>query len=247
MSRNVLRIAALVLLAIAALAVQWLCPALPAMEADLRDLCDRFGTGGLVLIAVAFTPCCLLLLPGSVLLLVAGYFYGTVPAFIAASVGMTVAAGVIFLVGRTIARGWVEARFGQDPRFRALDHAVAEQGFRIVLLVRLSPLFPFIFVNYALSLTRVRFWTYVLASALGMLPNIALWSYLGASVETFAQIQRGALLSQESQVGQAWHLVLTVVGLIAAISVTFMITRLARRALRQALAAAETSGVRRAA
>ena len=247
MSRNGLRLAALVLLAASALGVQWLFPTLPEWEGDIRELCDRSGPGGLVLIAAAFTPCCLLLLPGSVLLLVAGYFYGAVPAFIAASVGMTVAAGAIFLVGRTIARGWVEARIGHDPRFRALDQAVAEQGFRIVLLMRLSPLFPFIFLNYALSLTRVRFRTYVLASALGMLPNIALWSYLGATVETFTQIHRGVLLSQQTPGAQAWHLSLTVIGVLAALSVTFMITRLARRELRRAMRAAEPPEVRQAA
>src|SRR5207245_10520288 len=110
----------------------------------------------------------------------------------------------------------------KDPRFRALDQAVAEQGFRIVLLMRLSPLFPFILLNYALSLTRVRFRTYVLASALGMLPNIALWSYIGASVETFAHVDPAALLSHQSQVGQAWHLGLTLVGVIVSLYVMFM-------------------------
>jgi len=239
MNRTLLRVTLAAFLAGLLLALWWCCPSLQALESDLRQLRNRLGLWGLVLIAVAFTPCCLVLIPGSLLILLAGYFYGLLPAFVAVSLGSTIAAGVIFLFGRFVARGWIEARFGHDLRFQALDQAVAEQGFRIVLLTRLSPLFPFIFLNYAFSLTRVRFRCYLLATWLGMLPAIALWGYLGSTVQDFTQLLRGPLPDQQNRGAQGWYTGLTVLGLLATLAVTVLLARLARLALRRALLAAE--------
>src|SRR6266567_4515701 len=112
---------------------------------------------GLVVLALAYTPAALLFFPASVLTLGAGGLFGLVEGTIAVSLGSTLAACVVFLVGRTLARRWVEDKFSASPRFRALDRAVAANGFRIVLLTRLSPVFPYTLLNYAYSLTRVSF------------------------------------------------------------------------------------------
>ncbi len=179
-----------------------------------------------------------MLVPATLLILLAGYFYGAVAAFLAVSGGMVVAAGAIFLFGRTVARGWIVARLGQDPRFQALDHAVAEGGFRLVLLLRLSPLFPFVLLNYAFSLTRVRFRSYLLASWLGMTPHIVLWIFIGSTVQDFTQLLSGPLPEQQGPV-HTWHLVLTVLGLLATLTASLLLARLARQALRRTLHAGD--------
>jgi uncharacterized membrane protein YdjX (TVP38/TMEM64 family) len=115
---------------------------------------------------------------------------------------------------------------------------VATGGFKIVLLTRLSPLFPFTLLNYAFGLTKVRFRDYVLASWIGMLPGTVMYVYLGSTVKELADIAAGNV---EGEGGPA-RLVLFFVGLAATVVVTVYVTRLARRALRQAVPDAETEG-----
>jgi uncharacterized membrane protein YdjX (TVP38/TMEM64 family) len=201
----------------------------PALE-QVRDL----GPWGLVLLAVAYTPASLVLFPGSILTLAAGYFYGLVPAFVAISLGSTAATAVVFLVGRTVARGWVEARLAHHPVFRALDQAVGEQGFKIVLLTRLSPLFPFTLLNYAFSLTRVSFRSYVLASWIGMWPGTLLYVYLGTSLESVTEILTGS--GRPRPPGETYF---KWAGLLATLIATVLIARIARQALVRNLSAAE--------
>src|SRR5437762_11549486 len=139
-----------------------------------------------VLVGLAYTPASLVLFPGWVLTVAAPALLGFWVSLVAVSLGSTLAAAVVFLVGRGLARSWVEAKVAGSPRFRALDRAVAEQGFRIVLLTRLSPVFPFTLLNYAFSLTRVSFRDYVLASWIGMFPGTVLYVYLGWLVKQLA-------------------------------------------------------------
>src|SRR5437588_12172273 len=137
----------------------------------------------LVVLALAYTPAALFLFPASLLTLGAGGLFGIVEGTLAVSLGSTLAACVVFLVGRTLARRWVEEKFAASPRFQALDRAVASKGFRIVLLTRLSPVFPYSLLNYAYSLTRVSFRDYFLASWIGMLPGTILYVSLGHGLE----------------------------------------------------------------
>jgi uncharacterized membrane protein YdjX (TVP38/TMEM64 family) len=239
MKRTAVRLILAGVLAAGAFAALRSLPALTHLEGHLRDWRAGLGPWGLVLLAALFTPVCMCLIPATVLLLLAGYFYDVVPAVVAASLGTTVAAGVIFQVGRTLARGWVERRFGHHPRFRAFDQAVAENGFRVVLLTRLSPLFPFIFLNYAYSLTRVSFRAYLLGTWLGMLPNLVLWVYLGSTVQDLGQLLQGRFRGQQASPVQLWHTLLTIVGLLATLAVTVIITRMARQALKQVLPGVE--------
>jgi uncharacterized membrane protein YdjX (TVP38/TMEM64 family) len=114
---------------------------------------------------------------------------------------------------------------------------VAAGGFKIVLLTRLSPLFPFTLLNYAFGLTKVRFRDYVLASGIGMLPGTVMYVYLGSTVKELGDIAAGSVEGGPAQ------LVLFFVGLAATVVVTVYVTRLARRALRQAVPDAEMEGV----
>ena len=130
-----------------------------------------------------------------------------------------------FLLGRTVLRGWAQRQVERSPRVRAIDAAVEREGFKLVLLLRLSPIFPFNLLNYALSLTRLTLGQYVLASAIGMLPGTALYVYLGSLAPAAAE------LSSASRGGSATRTALYVVGLLATVAVVVIATRAARRAL----------------
>ena len=121
-----------------------------------------------------------LVLPGSLLTLAAGFLFGLGYGFAIVSLASTLGATCAFLVGRFLARDWVAAKLQSQPRFSALDAAVGEQGAVVVLLTRLSPIFPFSLLNYGLGLTQVKLSHYVLASWAGMIPGTLLYVYLGS-------------------------------------------------------------------
>ena len=193
------------------------------------------GVWGLVALAAAYLPAALFAFPPAWMLTIAagGLSADILGATIAVSVGSTLAATVAFLLGRTLARGWVEARVAEHPLFRALDAAVAEGGFKIVLLARMSPLLPFVVLNYAFGLTRVKLRDFVLASWIGMLPGTLLYIYIGSTLGVAAEAVGG----KSPDTGMAGK-VLWWVGLAATVFVTYLVTRLARRALRRALQSA---------
>jgi uncharacterized membrane protein YdjX (TVP38/TMEM64 family) len=190
---------------------------------------DMGGVGAAVFV-VAYVAATVLLLPGSILTLGAGFAYGPVYGTLLVMLASNVGATLAFLLGRTVLRDWVARRISSDARFNAVDAAVGAQGFRVVLLLRLSPLFPFNLLNYALGLTRVRLRDYVLASLPGMFPGTLLYVYLGSLVTSVSQLTSG----QRPDSGP-WGRVLFWGGLVATVAVTVLITRIARRALDSAL------------
>jgi uncharacterized membrane protein YdjX (TVP38/TMEM64 family) len=135
------------------------------------------------------------------------------------SIGATLGATAAFLVGRYLARDWVAHKIEGNPRFTAIDKAVAEEGWKIVGLIRLSPVFPYSIMNYAFGLTRVSLRHYVLASAIGMLPATVMYVYIGSLANAGARPTTTV----------EW--VLKGIGLLATVLVTFCVTRIARRAL----------------
>jgi uncharacterized membrane protein YdjX (TVP38/TMEM64 family) len=138
------------------------------------------GAWGPVWFILIYVAACVLMIPGSLLTLGAGVVFGVVRGLIYVSAASTLGAVCAFLVSRHLARDWVEGRLRGHPRFNALDEAVAREGWRIVLLTRLSPAFPFNLLNYAFGLTRVSLKQYALASWIGMLPGAALYVYIGS-------------------------------------------------------------------
>ncbi|MGY8738848.1 MAG: TVP38/TMEM64 family protein, partial [bacterium] len=163
--------------------------------------------------------------PGSVLTLAAGAIFGlaegTIYVFIAAVLGSTGA----FLLARHGARAAIEKRIEGDARFAAIDRAVGGEGRKIVFLLRLSPVFPFNLLNYALGLTQVKLADYLVAS-LGMLPGTLLYVYTGKLIGDVAALAGGA----EVERGLAGWLVLGL-GLVATAVVTYYVTKIARAAL----------------
>jgi uncharacterized membrane protein YdjX (TVP38/TMEM64 family) len=170
-----------------------------------------------------------LVIPGSVLTLGAGFAFGVVLGTVVVSAASVTTATIAFWLGRTLARGWVEAKVAASPKFRAIDQAVGENGFKIVLLTRLSPVFPFTLLNYAFGLTKVRFRDYLVASWIGMLPGTVLYVYLGSTVREVADLAAGNVERTPAQTAFFWG------GLAAAVIVTVLVTRVARNALRKAV------------
>jgi uncharacterized membrane protein YdjX (TVP38/TMEM64 family) len=187
------------------------------------------GVLGMVLFALIYAAATVLLVPGSVLTLAAGASFGLLPGFVSVLFGATLGAAGAFLVSRHLARKRVESWIQRKPSFVAVDGAVAREGWKIVFLTRLSPVFPFNFQNYAYGLTNVPFWHYVLASWIGMIPGTFLFVYLGT-------LGRSGLEAASGSGGgvQIVRLALQAVGLLATLAVTILITRTAKRALREA-------------
>ncbi len=203
----------------------------------LYEWIHNLGFWGLVVLAAAYVPSALFAFPPALLLTIAAGALNTddvVAAVAAISLGSTFAATCAFLLGRTVARGWVEAQAAHRPIFKALDAAVAEGGFKIVLLTRLSPLLPYFLLNYAYGLTRVRLRDFVLASWIGMLPGTVLYVYIGATAGGAAALAGG----KAPDTGTAGR-VLWWVGLAATALVTYLVTRQARQALHKALQSAD--------
>jgi uncharacterized membrane protein YdjX (TVP38/TMEM64 family) len=189
----------------------------------------RLGPWGAVLFIGIYVVATVLFIPGSVLTLGAGALFGVALGSVCVSISATLGATAAFLVGRYLARDAVARRVEKDQRFAAIDRAVADEGWKIVLLTRLSPVFPFTLLNYAFGLTRIRLSHYVLASWIGMVPGTVMYVYLGSLVNV------GAGHRQRS-VGE-W--VLYGVGLLASIAVTVFVTRLARKALAKKITGTE--------
>jgi uncharacterized membrane protein YdjX (TVP38/TMEM64 family) len=144
---------------------------------------DR-GAGGAVLYAALYVVAALAFVPGAVLTGGAGFVYGAVWGSLLVIPASVTASLLAFAIARRFARDRVARRVLRDPRYAALDRAIARAGFKLVLLVRLSPIFPYTLLNYALAVTAVRFRDYAIATIIGMLPGTVLYVYLGSVATT---------------------------------------------------------------
>jgi uncharacterized membrane protein YdjX (TVP38/TMEM64 family) len=173
-----------------------------------------------VLLTVALVPNSFLTIASGALF---GLFWGTVYSFTASVIG----AGAAFLTSRYLVRDRMARRVVADPRFQRIDRAICRDGLRVMLLIRLSPVFPFSLLNYALGLSRVRLRDYMLGS-ISMLPGTALYVYPGMVAGQV--IALGAGRTQNRDAG--YYLTLAA-GLAVTLLAIVLLTRTARRALRE--------------
>ncbi|HEX7707714.1 MAG TPA: TVP38/TMEM64 family protein [Thermoanaerobaculia bacterium] len=218
-SRRVIRItlflavAAAVLLAVRALPMaEWL--------ELLKEWVRGIGAAGFVLYVIVYAICCVLLIPAVALTLGAGAIFGFVAGTIVVTIGATLGATAAFLLARSVMRHRVERMAADSARFRELDRAIATEGTKIMWLVRLSGFPPFILVNYALGLTGVTLRSYLLTTAIGILPGVFAFTWAGSA---------GA----EALTGSAnrTFLIITAVG---AVLVSAYIARVAMKAIKRA-------------
>lgn len=201
---------------------------LAVLVPQFAEYINSLGAIGAVVFVLGYVLACIAFVPASILTLAAGAIFGLAKGialvFVAAMLGATAA----FLIARYVARRAIEKRVGGNPRFAALDAAIGAQGRRIVFLLRLSPLFPFSLLNYALGLTRVTFADYVIGSV-GMLPGTVLYVYYGRLVGDVAALAGGVQAPKD-----AGYYAVLILGLVATVVVTTIVTRAARAALQHA-------------
>lgn len=192
---------------------------LPLIE--VAEKIAAFGEAVPLLYVVAYALLVTIFFPASVLTLAAGAVFGLGMGTAVCSAGSTLGAALSFLVSRYLARSWIARKMKANAKFLAIDKAVANEGWRVVALTRLSPIFPFGVINYVFGITAIRFFPYVLSSWLAMIPGTVLYVYFGT-------LGRFILEGRERGV---WEWVLSGLGLCATIAVIVLITRSARRAM----------------
>lgn len=216
---------ALLIAAVVALAAAFRYLPVAQTTSDFLEYVRGLGFWGPALLAAVYVVATVLMVPGLVLTLGAGYAFGVVVGTAAVSVGSVIGATLAFLVGRYAARDFVQGLAERYPRFAAVDRAVAASGAKIVLLTRLSPAFPFNVLNYLYGATRVSLRDYFFASWIGMFPGTVLYVYLGAVAGNLTDLVAGKIE------GGAAKQALLVVGLLATVVVTVLVTRVAKKAL----------------
>jgi uncharacterized membrane protein YdjX (TVP38/TMEM64 family) len=181
-----------------------------------------WGPAAFILIYIVAT---VLFIPGSLLTLGSGVLFGVVGGSICVSIGSILGASCAFLTGRYLSRDWVSQQIEGNQKFKAIDLAVAKEGWKIVLLTRLSPIFPFNLLNYAFGVTQVSFKDYFFASWIGMIPGTIMYVYIGSLAGSLAALG----VPGRSRTAAEWALY--GIGLLATIALTVYVTRIAKKAL----------------
>ena len=156
--------------------------------------------------------------PALVLTIGAGALFGIVGGSIVVAIGATLTATLAFLLARTILRKRVERMVARNPKFAAIDRAIAREGAKIVVLVRLAAVFPFLFMNYAFGLTGIGTLQYMAATFIGILPGTIAFVYLGAAAASAAT-------------ASGTKTIVTIAGAVIALAVSIYVGRIAKRAL----------------
>ena len=208
---------ALALIAVVLIFLLWLQLPLAEWIVQFRHWILALGALGVVAFVCLYVLITALLGPASALTLTAGLAYGAW-GFPLVVVSATLAASVAFLLGRYVARERVTRWINRDARLRALNTAISTQGWRVVGLMRLSPMLPYGVQNYLFSVTRIRFVPYVLATMIGIMPATALYVYIGS-------------LGQVVGTAGTLQWVLVLAGLAATVAVAWFVGKQARAVL----------------
>lgn len=195
----------------------------PSLLQQALNWIQGVGIFGYVVFIILYILSCIFFIPGTVLTLGAGAIYGVVLGSAIVSIASTLGAAAAFLVGRYAARDFVERKIEGNQTFKSIDEAVAREGGRIVFLTRLSPLFPFSLLNYAYGLTKVKFFSYFIASWIGMMPGTVMYVYIGSLGSDLATVSAG------EQSYLKW--ILNAVGFIATVVVSVYVGKIAKKAL----------------
>jgi uncharacterized membrane protein YdjX (TVP38/TMEM64 family) len=223
-----LRLAVLSIVIVSIIVVGWFLPG-RHWAGTLADRVRDAGAIGVIIFIVAAVVADVALVPGSWATMAAGFAYGPAKGLLVSCVIGVCAASIAFLLGRTLLRDWARTKLARFPRAGALDRALGKNSFKLVLLLRLSPVIPFSLLNYGLGVSQVPLGSYVLASLIGMLPATWLYAYLGSLATTAA-----ALSGPARRAGGA-RMTVTIIGFAATVLVVVILARASRRALDEEL------------
>jgi uncharacterized membrane protein YdjX (TVP38/TMEM64 family) len=151
----------------------------------------HLGVWSAIWYPLLYACCNVLLLPGGLLSIGGGFFFGLWWGFLIVLVGNVTGAAMAFLISRWIGRRWLKQKLLRNPTMEALEPAVAREGWKIILLSQLHPLFPTSLLNYLYGLTRIRFRTCMLWVAIGQAPGLFLYAYVGTLGQLGLNLVRG--------------------------------------------------------
>ncbi|MCY4404080.1 MAG: TVP38/TMEM64 family protein [Candidatus Poribacteria bacterium] len=157
----------------------------------IKDWVSKFGIVAPLVYIVFYIVATLFFLPGLPITVLSGIAFGPVWGVVYVWIGATIGVSLAFLVGRYAARGLVESWISHNALFQRIDAKVEQEGWRILMFTRLTPIFPFNLQNYAYGLTNIKFPIYVLVSSIFMLPGSIAYVQIG-----------GALVSGEGQLNK---------------------------------------------
>jgi uncharacterized membrane protein YdjX (TVP38/TMEM64 family) len=213
--------------------------ALAAKHSEIRELLqtsliwvESLGVLGVILFIVIYNLGTLLFVPGSILTMKGGCLFGVVWGSVYVLIAATLGALWAFLLGRYLSRDWVYRQIGKKPKFKAIDRAIGKEGWKIVLLTRLSPIFPFNFLNYVFGLTQVSVKDYILGSV-GMIPGTVMYVYIGSFARELSTI--GTPNQPTTSETEIAHWIIRIIGLIAMVIATCYVTQLTKKALERSI------------
>jgi uncharacterized membrane protein YdjX (TVP38/TMEM64 family) len=159
--------------------------------AALQERVMSWGVWAAIFYPLLFAACNILLLPGGILAVGSGFFFGLWWGFLIVLVGNVVATAVSFALSRFVASRWFKRKLSRNPTLKALGPAVERESWKIILLSQLHPLFPTSLLNYFYGLTPIRFSTYMLWASIGRLPGLFFYVYIGTLGQFAVRIMRG--------------------------------------------------------
>lgn len=157
----------------------------------LQERVMRWGAWAGICYPLLFAACNILLLPGGVLAVGGGFFFGLWWGFLIVFAGNIVSTAISFALSRFVAKRWFRRKLSANPTLRALGPAVERESWKIILLSQLHPLFPSSLLNYFYGLTRIRFGTYMLWASIGRMPGLFFYAYMGTLGQLAVRIMRG--------------------------------------------------------
>ena len=226
--------AQLIGVALAAIFVAWLARRFPVADYLTRaqHTIGAMEIWGGVLYPLLFAACNVLLLPGGIIAIGSGLFFGLWWGFFLNMLGCLTGAAVAFGISRAVGRPWLEHRFFRDPKWAALDRLIARDGWKIIFLSQVHPLFPTSLLHYLYGITRIRFGSCLLWIALGQAPGLFLYAYLGTLGQLGLKILRGKSHPLPHEYA------LWIGGLVATLALTVALARIALKILAEAEAEA---------
>jgi uncharacterized membrane protein YdjX (TVP38/TMEM64 family) len=210
--------------------VVWLCRHYPVLGwiTQAQEHITAMGHWGGVLYPLLYAGCNVLLLPAGTLAIGSGLFFGLWWGFLLNIAASVMAASVAFSISRWAARDWVRRHFLRHRKWAALDEAVAREGWKIIFLTQVHPLAPSSLLNYLYGVTRIPFRTCLLWVAIGQAPGAFLYAYLGTLAQHGLRVLRGQSHPRPIEY------FLWIGGLLLAVLVTTLLSRLALRLLAEA-------------
>src|SRR5438034_2791587 len=157
----------------------------------LQDCVMSWGAWAGICYPLLFAACNILLLPGGVLAVGGGFFFGLWWGFLIVFAGNVIGAAISFAFSRWIAGRWFRQKLSRTPTLGALEAALERESWKIIVLSQLHPLFPTSLLNYFYGLTRIRFGAYMLWASIGRIPGLFLYVYFGTLGQLAVRIMRG--------------------------------------------------------